>query len=250
MISGIPEDNRLPRHMREMKPMLFGFTVLNIETDEDFQDDFQDTRRTWHVTGRVDPKNYPMDDLDSAQEAWEFACYQFIKSRLEKGLHMPVLDFDARVTGRPQKLEEFSREESEEDSEEENYQEYVKGIKKFIYNYSDYIPDAEKLEIVLQALDTDSAESSEAVGPAMKTIKHFLSEYDYSLPDNAIAFLKDCLGVLSDMDLELQDWEREGDRNEIAYQNRWRDYTKPEEKSPNLKSGNDYSPDDWDAHWD
>lgn len=118
----------------------------------------------------------------------------------------------------------------EEDSEEENYQEYVRGIKKFIYDYSDYIPDAEKLEIVLQALDTDSAESSEAVGPAMKTIKHFLSEYDYSLPDNAIAFLKDCLDVLSDIDLELEDWEREGYRNETAYQNRWRDYTDPEEE--------------------
>ena len=118
----------------------------------------------------------------------------------------------------------------EEDSEEEDYQEYVKGIKKFIYDYSDYIPDAEKLKIVLQALDTDSAESSEAVGPAMKTIKHFLSEYDYSLPDQAIAFLKDCLDILSDIDLELQDWEREGDRNEIAYQNRWRDYTEPEEE--------------------
>lgn len=118
----------------------------------------------------------------------------------------------------------------EEDSEEEDYQEYVRGIKKFIYDYSDYIPDAEKLEIVLHALDTDSAESSEAVGPAMKTIKHFLSEYDYSLPDNAVAFLKDCLDVLSDIDLELEDWEREGDRNEIAYQNRWRDYTDPEEE--------------------
>ena len=118
----------------------------------------------------------------------------------------------------------------EEDSEEEDYQKYVKGIKKFIYDYSDYIPAAEKLEIVLQALDTDSAESSEAVGPAMKTIKHFLSEYDYSLPDNAIAFLKDCLDVLSDIDLELQDWEREGYGNEIAYQNRWRDYTEPEEE--------------------
>jgi hypothetical protein len=50
------------------------------------------------------------------------------------------------------------------------------------------------------------------------------------LPDNAVAFLKDCLGVLSDIDLELQDWEREGDRNEIASQNRWRDYTEPEEE--------------------
>lgn len=118
----------------------------------------------------------------------------------------------------------------EEDSEEEDYQEYVQGIKKFIYDYSDYIPEAEKLEIVLQALDTDSAESSEAVGPAMKMIKHILSEYDYSLPDNAVAFLKDCLGVLEDIDSELEDWEREGDRNEIAYQNRWRDYSDPEEE--------------------
>lgn len=110
MIAGIPEDNRLPRHMREMKPMVFGFTVSNIETDEDFQDDYGDTQRTWHLTGRVDPTDYPVGDLDSAQEAWEFACYQFIKSRLEKHLHLPVLDFNARVTGKPQKPEKFTGE--------------------------------------------------------------------------------------------------------------------------------------------
>ena len=31
-------------------------------------------------------------------------------------------------------------------------------------------------------------------------------------------------------DDDQEDWEREGYRNEIAYQNRWRDYTEPEEE--------------------
>ena len=208
MISGIPEDNRLPRYMREMKPMLFGFTVSNIETDEDFQDDYGDTRRTWHVTGRVDPKNYPIEDSSSAQEAWEFACYQFIKSRLEKHLHMPVLDFNARVTGRPQKLEEFSREESEEDSETLPGNTQTRRVRmQDLMNYPEWREDA----------------------TFRQTVAGFLG-----IPDEAI-----------------QKIQRKGPEGwDITYTS-----DEPEEEGPDFgedyqwSDDDDYSPDDWDAHW-
>ena len=45
-----------------------------------------------------------------------------------------------------------------------------------------------------------------------------------------------CSGVLPEYspgpedDDDQEEWEKEGYRNEIAYQNRWRDYTDPEEE--------------------
>ena len=214
MITGIPEDNRLPRHMKEMKPMLFGFTVSNIETDEDFQDDFGDTRRTWHVTGRVDPNNYPVEDSGSAQEAWEFACYQFIKSRLEHGLKMPVLDFDARVTGRPEKLEPFP----ERDLETPEY------------------PD----------------EDSETLPSNTQTRRVTMQDL-MSYPEwrEDATFRQTVAGFMGVPEESITKIQRKGPGGwDITYTS-----DEPEEEGPDFgedyqwSDDDDYSPDDWDAHW-
>lgn len=66
--------------------------------------------------------------------------------------------------------------------------------------------------------------------PDDQKLEYFKSRDDmYEVDEeNGLVRLKPEEDWFPEDDDEQEDWEKEGYRNEIAYQNRWRDYTDPE----------------------
>ena len=83
---------------------------------------------------------------------------------------------------------------------------------------------------IAQKMDWSDDEGNE-ISDEQK-LEYFKSRDDmYEVDEeNGLVRLKDEEDWFPEEDDDQEEWEREGYRNEIAYQNRWRDYTEPEEE--------------------